>query len=61
MDKANNQELLNFILESIEMIKDRFEGINSSDDFMYDKDGMIKLDSISMRLQSIGEAWKTLK
>ena len=60
MDKTNNQELLNFILESIEMIKDRFEGINSSDDFMYDKDGMIKLDSISMRLQSIGEALKNI-
>ena len=60
MDKANNQELLNFILESIEMIKDRFEGINSSDDFIYDKDGMIKLDSISMRLQSIGEALKNI-
>ena len=60
MDKTNNQELLNFILESIEMIKDRFEGINSSDDFMCDKDGMIKLDSISMRLQSIGEALKNI-
>jgi len=40
MDKANNQELLKFILASIEMIKDRFEGISSSDDFIYSKDGM---------------------
>ncbi len=50
MDKANNLELLKFIFESIEMIKDRFEDISSSDDFMYSKDGMMKLDSISMRL-----------
>ncbi|WP_320033437.1 DUF86 domain-containing protein [Campylobacterota bacterium DY0563] len=60
MDKTNNQELLKFILDSIEMIKDRFEGITSSDDFMHSKDGMIKLDSISMRLQSIGEALKNI-
>ena len=60
MDKTNNQELLKFILDSIEMIKDRFEGITSSDDFMYNKDGMTKLDSISMRLQSIGEALKNI-
>jgi len=60
MDKANNQELLKFILESIKMIKDRFEGITSSDDFMYTKEGVTKLDAISMRLQSIGEALKNI-
>ena len=60
MDKANNIELLNFILNSLEMIKDRFEGISNSDDFMYSKDGMTKLDAISMRLQSIGEALKNI-
>ncbi len=60
MDKANNLELLKFILASIEMIKDRFEDISNSDDFMYSKDGMMKLDSISMRLQSIGEALKNI-
>jgi len=60
MDKVNNQELLKFILESIEMIKDRFEGIESSDDFMYSKEGMTNLDAISMRLQSIGEALKNI-
>lgn len=60
MDKVNNQELLKFILSSIEMIKDRFEGISNSDDFLYTKDGLMKLDSISMRLQSIGEALKNI-
>jgi len=60
MDKVNNQELLQFILESIEMIKDRFEGITKSDDFLYSKEGMLRLDAISMRLQSIGEALKNI-
>jgi len=60
MDKANNQELLKFILESIQMVKERFNSISSSDDFMYSKDGMTKLDAISMRLQSIGEALKNI-
>ena len=60
MDKANNKELLNFILNSLKMIKDRFEGINNSDEFIYSKDGMTKLDAISMRLQSIGEALKNI-
>jgi uncharacterized protein with HEPN domain len=60
MDKVNNQELLKFILSSIEMIKERFEGITNSDDFIYSKEGLMKLDSISMRLQSIGEALKNI-
>ena len=28
MDKVNNKELLKFILESIEMVKDRFEKLD---------------------------------
>jgi uncharacterized protein with HEPN domain len=60
MDKANVKELLLFILESIALIKERFETINSSDDFMTDNDGLMRLDSISMRLQSIGEALKNI-
>ena len=60
MDKANNKELLQFILDSITMIKKRFDGITSSDDFMYSEDGMTRLDAISMRLQSIGEALKNI-
>ena len=60
MDKVNNQELLKFILESIHIVQERFNGINDSDDFLYTKDGLMKLDSISMRLQSIGEALKNI-
>ena len=60
MDKANNFELLKFVLESIGMIKDRFKPIKSSDDFMQTQEGMMRLDAISMRLQSIGEALKNI-
>ena len=60
MDKANNKELLQFILESISLIKKRFDGILSSDDFLASDDGLMRLDAISMRLQSIGEALKNI-
>lgn len=60
MDKSNNIELLQFILDSITMIKKRFQGISNSDDFLNSEDGMTRLDAISMRLQSIGEALKNI-
>lgn len=60
MDKATTAELLDFILESLRLIKRRFSGITSSDDFLDSDDGLDKLDAISMRLQSIGEALKNL-
>lgn len=60
MDKATTAELLDFILESLRLIKRRFSGIASSDDFLDSDEGLDKLDAISMRLQSIGEALKNL-
>jgi uncharacterized protein with HEPN domain len=60
MDKANLEELINFILTSIELIKERFKVIKSSDDFLKDDNGLMRLDAISMRLQSIGEALKNI-
>lgn len=60
MDKATTAELLDFILESLRLIKRRFIGITSSDDFLDSDEGLDKLDAISMRLQSIGEALKNL-
>lgn len=60
MDKATTTELLDFILESLRLIKRRFNGIASSDDFLDNDEGLDKLDAISMRLQSIGEALKNL-
>ena len=60
MDKANNKELLQFILEIITKNKKRFDGILNSDDFLASDDGLMRLDAISMRLQSIGEALKNI-
>jgi len=60
MDKATTAELLDFILESLRLIKRRFSGVASSDDFLDNDEGLDKLDAISMRLQSIGEALKNL-
>jgi len=60
MDKSTTLELLQFILQSIELIKRRFKNINSSDDFLFSNEGLDKLDAISMRIQAIGEALKNI-
>jgi uncharacterized protein with HEPN domain len=60
MDKSTTRELLKFILESIALIKRRFESIKSSDDFLDSDEGLDRLDAISMRLQAIGEALKNI-
>lgn len=53
-------ELLEYILSSITLIEKRFAVIKFSADFLKDDDGLEKLDSISMRLQTIGEAVKNI-
>jgi uncharacterized protein with HEPN domain len=60
MDKSCNLELVKFILESISLIKKRFTQIDSYDDFLTNDEGLMRLDSISMRLQAIGEAIKNI-
>jgi len=60
MDKKSSLELIAFILLSIELIEERFACIKTRDDFIEDHAGLEKLDAISMRLQSIGEAIKNL-
>lgn len=60
MDKATTSELIGFILTSIKLIHRRFYGIDSGDDFLDSDEGLDKLDAISMRIQSIGEALKNL-
>lgn len=60
MDKLSIIDLLEYILESISVINRRFKGIDSLDDFMNTDEGNDKLDAISMRLQSIGEALKNI-
>ena len=61
MHKMSLLELLEFILESIELIQKRFETIRSVDDFLDDDDGLEKLDSIILRIQTIGEALKNIE
>lgn len=60
MDKKNTIDLITFIIQSIELIEERFESIAHSDEFMKDSLGLEKLDAISMRLQSLGEAIKNI-
>lgn len=60
MDKSSTLELLDFILESIAIVKRRFKPIVSSDDFLEDDEGLDRLDAIAMRIQAIGEALKNL-
>ena len=45
---------------SIELITQRCKGIKASDDFLDKEDGLLKLDSISMRLIAIGEGFKNI-
>ena len=45
---------------SIELIISRFENINSADDFLANENGLLLLDSISMRLVAIGEGFKNI-
>jgi len=60
MDKKNIQELLDYILFSIDLIEERFSHIKNADSFLNDNNSIGILDSISMRLQTIGEALKSI-
>ena len=60
MDKKSRLELLEYIIFSIDLIEKRFARIESVSDFLYDDNGLDILDAISMRLQSVGEAVKSL-
>lgn len=51
---------LELIQESLEKILLRFSGISCSDDFLLSDGGMMKLDSICMKLTAIGESLKNL-
>jgi uncharacterized protein with HEPN domain len=60
MDKMTLSELLDFIDESIDIILERFKPIDCVDDFLDDAYGLEKLDSIILRIQTIGEALKNI-
>lgn len=59
---SNELILKNFkdILESIQLVMKRSKDLVSSEDFFKNDAGLEKLDSISMRLQTIGEAIKKI-
>jgi uncharacterized protein with HEPN domain len=48
------------IITSLKLIQQRFQSIQTSDDFLKDEQGLEKLDSISMRLIAIGEGFKNV-
>lgn len=48
------------IITSLKLIQQRFQSIQTSDDFLKDERGLEKLDSISMRLIAIGEGFKNV-
>lgn len=52
--------LVDFIQDSIEQIRYEFQDIQEYDDFLKNREGMMKLDAISMRLQAIGETIKNI-
>ena len=60
MDKLSLLELLEFIKESIELIEKRFASVSSMDDFLDNDESLEKLDSIILRIQTIGEALKNI-
>ena len=51
-------EKVNLVIESIELIEERFSSIKNPDDLVLSPQGLMVLDSISMRLQVIGEQIK---
>lgn len=48
------------ILESITLIEQRFSKVDHADRFVTSADGVILLDSVSMRLQVVGELIKKI-
>ena len=60
MDKKDAKELLEFVIESIQVVQKRMKSIQSIDDLLDTEEGQEKLDSILMRMQAIGEAIKNL-
>ncbi len=60
MNKLSLIELLEFINDSINIIRKRFQNVKTIDDFLNNDNGLEKLDSIILRIQTIGEALKNI-
>ena len=59
-DKLIAFHTLELIRDSLELIEKRCSDIYSVDDFLLSDSGMMKLDSICMKLTAIGESIKNL-
>ena len=60
LDKLIALHTLELIRSSLEQIEKRCSDIHSTDDFLLSDTGMMKLDSICMKLTAIGESIKNL-
>lgn len=59
-DKKIVLSTLTQLINSCNLITERFVGIETSDDFLNSKSGMLILDSICMQLVAIGQGIKNL-
>jgi len=59
-DKKIVLSTLTQLINSCNLISERFEGIESSEDFLTSKSGLVVLDSICMQLVAIGQGIKNL-
>ncbi|WP_044268824.1 HepT-like ribonuclease domain-containing protein [Bacteroides timonensis] len=59
-DKLIALHTLKLICDSLELIEKRCSDIYSVDDFLLSDSGMMKLDSVCMKLTAIGESIKNL-
>jgi uncharacterized protein with HEPN domain len=59
-DKLITYHTLDLIRASLEQIEERCLNINSSDDFLLTPEGVMRLDSICMKLTTVGESIKNL-
>lgn len=59
-DKKIVLSTLTQLINSCNLISERFVGIESSDDFLNSRSGLIVLDSICMQLVAIGQGIKNL-
>jgi len=61
MSEEEIVDILDLMLASISLVNERFSKIGKSEDFVSSTDGVTLLDSISMRLQVIGESVKLIQ
>ena len=61
MSDQETIELLEWMMDSISLVQERFAKIKGPDDFVQSSGGILLLDAIAMRLQVIGETVKQVQ